>query len=198
VETAPDPDAYYDLGNAVWRLERPALAMVAWHRAHALDPRDPDVAANLAYARRDAPDGPAPPSGTPVWAPWQAAVSIGEAAWVGCLLAGAGLLALAGRLRWPRAVVPGAVALGVGGVLAAGAFATASRPPRAVVLSDGVVATSDPSGGAELFALHARAEVLAVDEVAARTLVELSDGRRGWVPSERIGICDPWRPFPAL
>jgi hypothetical protein len=198
VTAAPDVDGYYDLGNAAWRLERPALAMVAWHRARVMNPRDPDVAANLAHARRAARDSLAAPSDVPGWAPWQAAVGVGEALWVGCALAGAGLIALAGRRRWPGTMAPGVVGVGVGAVLVAGALATTAGPPLAVVLVDEVVATSDPTGGAELFTLHARAEVLAVDEVAARTLVELSDGRRGWVVSDRIGLCDPWRPFPAL
>jgi hypothetical protein len=46
--------ALHNLGNAEWKVNRPGYAVLAWERARALNPFDPNTAANLRFARTQA------------------------------------------------------------------------------------------------------------------------------------------------
>ncbi|MFZ5480970.1 MAG: hypothetical protein ACOZNI_29685 [Myxococcota bacterium] len=195
-----DGDVYYDLGNVLWRREELAGAILAWRRADARLPRDPDVEANLDFARRSVRDALEVDPPHPWFAPWQVALTPAEGAWLGAGLAGLGLLALAARRRLPHVPlvgIGGALAV-AGGVVWAGGVAAEGLPPVAVVLADEVTATSDLGGGVSLFTLHAGAEVLAPEETSGQVLLQLPDGRKGWVPAQAVGLADPDRPFPVF
>ena len=132
------------------------------------------------------------------------AVTAGEATWLGCALLGVGLLVAgaSGRVHELRkrdgaAVAAAAVAIGLGLALVAGAEAHVAGPRAAVVRVASVKASSDLGGGIELFELHAGAEVLAPQVASGHTLVQLPDGRRGWVPDAAVGVVDPALPLPA-
>ncbi|OGR50614.1 MAG: hypothetical protein A2049_11005 [Elusimicrobia bacterium GWA2_62_23] len=45
-----NPSAWYNAGNALFRLNRPGPAVLNYSRAFILDPRSPDIRANLDYA----------------------------------------------------------------------------------------------------------------------------------------------------
>ena len=192
-------DLYYNLGNVIYRQQRVAEAILAWRRAGVLAPRDPDVQANLQFARRGVIDDVVVPDPVPAWAPWQAALTANEAQWLGAWLAGLGLLGVAFRRR--TAAVPlaalGATAVAVGMVLAIGGVASARLPPAAVVLAAEGPGRSDLGGGVDLFVLHAGAEVGVADEAAGQVLVVLPDGRRGWVAGTALGRVDPRAGFPS-
>ena len=53
-DDGPDAAAYFNLGNAYQSLKRYGPAILAYERAHLLTPRDPDLLANLALARKAA------------------------------------------------------------------------------------------------------------------------------------------------
>lgn len=193
-----DGDVYYNLGNVLFRADRPAAAILAWRHAAARLPRDPDVQANLDFARRKLRDSLVAPDPTPSFAPWQVALTPSEAVWLGAGLAGAGLLTIGFRRRFPLPVAGPGVALSVvGSLLWAGGIADAQLSPVAVVLAESVTATSDLGGGVDLFTLHSGAEVQTVEEAAGRVQILLPDGRRGWVAAESVGVVDPERRFPA-
>jgi len=191
-------DVWFDLGNVLYRQDRLGEAVLAWRNAQARAPRDPDVEANLDFARRKARDALDPAAPRPAFAPWQAALTPDEGMWLGGALAGLGLLLLAVRAlglseRWP--FVPW-VGLGIGATLAgavagAGGIAAAGLPPVAVVLVEEVTATSDLGGGVDLFTLHEAAELVAVEQVGEKVQVLLADGRRGWLPAGSVGLVDP-------
>lgn len=195
-----DPDVYYNLGNVLYREDRMAGAILAWRTSSLLAPRDPDPVANLDFARRTVRDRLPVETPRPWFAPWQVALTPAEALWMGSLLAGAGLLAIAARKRAPMLplVGIGAALTAFGALLGAGGLAAARLPPAAVVLASEVVATSDLGGGVDLFTLHAGAEVYTAGAAAGRVLLRLPDGRRGWVPEAAVGLVDPTRPFPVL
>lgn len=195
-----DGDVYYNLGNVLWREQKVAPAILAWRRAAARLPRDPDVEANLDFARRGVRDAVGTPDPSPWFAPWQVAMTPAEGVWMGAGLAGLGLLLIAAHRRLPQASLLGAgVGLTAIGALAwAGGAAEASMADVAVVLATEVTATSDLGGGVDLFTLHAGAEVLLVEEEAGKALLQLPDGRRGWVPVASVGTGDPDAPFPVL
>ncbi|MBM4369096.1 MAG: tetratricopeptide repeat protein, partial [Deltaproteobacteria bacterium] len=70
---AVSADLFYNLGNVRYRQDRVAEAILAWRRAAVLAPRDPDVAANLEFARRRVVDDLVAADPCPPWAPWQSA-----------------------------------------------------------------------------------------------------------------------------
>jgi hypothetical protein len=123
-----------------------------------------------------------------------------EAQWVGCALAGLGLLLIAARGRLPHQPLAGiGVALVlVGGLVVTGGVVDAGQPPVGVILGPEVTATSDLGGGVSLFSLHAGSEVLVVEEEAGSVLLQLPDGRKGWVTADQVGIAAPDDPFPVL
>jgi hypothetical protein len=187
-----DADLYYNLGNVLFREEQVPLALLAWRRSALLAPRDPDVQANLEFARRGVVDDLAASDPAPVWAPWQVGLTAAEGQWLGCALAGVGLLAAAVRGRrpsWPLGPV-GVALTGLGGMVAAGGLAEEGMPPSAVVLAAEIRASSDLGGGVDLFVLHAGAEVGVRERAAGRSLVVLPDGRQGWVADENLGFVD--------
>lgn len=47
-----NPYAYYNAGNACFRLNKPGLAILYYGKAFRLDPRDPDIRANLDFAMK--------------------------------------------------------------------------------------------------------------------------------------------------
>lgn len=53
-DDGPDASAYFNLGNAYQSLKRYGPAILAYERARLLTPRDPDLLANLALARKAA------------------------------------------------------------------------------------------------------------------------------------------------
>lgn len=193
-------DIWYNLGNVLYRQDKDAEAVLAWRNAAARLPRDPDVQANLDFARRSMRDGLVASEPRPWFAPWQAALTPDEGVWIGALLAGTGVLSIALRRRcppWPL-LPAGAVGATAGALLLAGALAAEAEPAVAVVLAHEATATSDLGGGVALFTLHAGAEVQVAEAAAGRVLVVLSDGRRGWLPDAAVGIVDPARPAPML
>lgn len=195
-----DADVYFNLGNVLFREKQAAGAILAWRRSAALAPRDPDPDANLDFARRTTRDKLDVTDAHPWFAPWQVALTGDEALWLGGLLAGVGLLAIAARRTAPSVPLPGlgVAGLALGALVGAGGFAQERLSPPAVVLAEEVTATSDLGGGVDLFTLHAGAEVDTVGEAAGKVQLRLPDGRRGWVPAEAVGLVDPSRPFPVL
>lgn len=195
-----DGDVYYDLGNVLWRQGKAPAAVLSWRRAAERLPRDPDVQANLDFARRGLREALATPDPTPWFAPWQVALTVPEAAWLGGILAGLGLLGVAARRSLPPSLGLGAGLglVGLGALVGGGGLADAALPHAAVVLADEVTATSDLGGGVDLFTLHGGAEVIELEASAGRTLVQLPDGRKGWMPTDDVGSADPDKPFPVL
>lgn len=195
---AVDADVYYNLGNVLYRRAEVPLAITAWRRSLALAPRDPDAAANLAFARRTVADDVVMPDPAPDWAPWQGALTADEALAAGGLLVGFGLLAAASRRRVPALPAPaiGAVAACVGLVLAAGGAAEAGLPAGAVVLADTLPLHSDLGGGVVLLTLHAGAELAVAEETNDRLLLVLPDGRKGWAAAGAVARIDPGAALP--
>jgi tetratricopeptide (TPR) repeat protein len=69
---------YFNLGNAWFKAGQVGRAIVAYHNAQAISPRDPDVLANLQFARNQVSG----PTGTPsAWERWLGRLSLNE--WTG-------------------------------------------------------------------------------------------------------------------
>ena len=178
---------YFNLGNALFRQEKYGLAVLNYERARQLAPRDPDILANLKFARQrlgaDEPERfwkTAIASSTLVeWSRYE---------WVAMWLT---VLAVAGCVWLPRvragmmlvAIVAGLVTLATAGVLVIELRAA----PAAVVVAGKTEARFAPSADATVhFQLPEGAKVCIREDRGAWVYVERGDGQQGWVRTDVI------------
>ena len=139
----PRAAVYYNLGNCYQRLGQYGNAILAYERARLLTPRDPDLLANLALARKAA--AAFEENGTPTYVDAAANyLSRNEWSWiivVGALVLG-GLAAVSGMAGLPRggwrqaAATAAGFALVVMGIGAAALYHRRGEADRGIVLTD--------------------------------------------------------------
>ena len=186
---------YYNLGNAYFKAGKVGRAVLSWERARQLLPRDPDVAANLRFARRQIVGGEAvSPPEPALWlrlvAPlafWASTRELGMAtalAYCALLLLATLRLLVPGRRQvlGRCAIVAGLVALAGATALGVRAGWDALRPLAVVVDGAEVPVRFEPSeSGTVHFTLPAGAVVELLDARPGWEHVMRADGRRGWV-----------------
>jgi tetratricopeptide (TPR) repeat protein len=185
-------NVYFNLGNALFRQEKFGLAVLNYERARRLAPRDPDILANLKFARQrlsvEEPErfvNTAIASRTP--AEWSRYELI--AMWL-TVFAVAGCVWLQ-RVR--TGMMLGAIVAGLATLATAGVLIAQSRAvPSAIVVTGKADARFAPSADATIhFQLPEGAKVSVREDRGAWVYVERVDGQAGWVKAdaiERIGI----------
>jgi tetratricopeptide (TPR) repeat protein len=189
---------YFNLGNAYFKNRQLGEAIVNYERARRLLPRDPDVSANLAYARELVDDaGWALPLWRQVLFPLETRATTTELEAACVILWWALWTTLAVRLflhRQRAALSRAAVMLGL-----IVAFVSANFGARvaaiewgraAVVVAAGPVAVRfEPSDrGTEHFQVGEGVLLEVADERDGWLQVRRSDGRRGWIPSAAVDV----------
>lgn len=188
---------YYNLGNACFRLGDPGLAILWYERAHALAPNDPDITANLKFARVQLTDRiPEPertfletvlrgfhtllPLHTQLW------ILLGLFAVLSALFSAA-LFASHNLRLWLIYL------LSLGGLLCLVlGFSTGYKIYRnehvsyAIVLEDRVDAVSEPKGTKVLFSVHEGTKFRIHRKIDSWALVSLPNGVSGWVKRETM------------
>jgi len=192
-------DAYYNLGNALYRDGRKGSAILAWRIAQSLRPRDGDALANLMRVRKELQTGVEPPSSSgPFFL--GSSLSLKEQAWTASILLGlVGLLALYGRKRRSMPLGIPALLLGVPGlVLALSVFLSARASPCVVLLDTGQDLRSalGLDGGVVLRQLEPGTEMRLIEEVDDFVLVAIEEGESGWLPASSVGRVDAAAQFP--
>lgn len=196
----------FNLGNAYFRAGEVGRAISSYERARILDPRDPDIAENLAVVRHRA--GLAAP-GAPWWKRAAAWFSLDEWARIG---AGALLLlalfllyrgvfpALSRRmaaLRDPSPRLFRSVTLTLAVVVVVSAVAIGlgvSDLDRAVVVDGAVVLRISPFEAAEATTSLPEGSLVEVERAFDDHVhVQAGDGRSGWAPAAQI---EPILPAP--
>ena len=188
-------NTYFNLGNAYLKAGKTGRAILAYERGRRLAPGDPDLRANLTFAR--SPE--ATPEPAPWWtrllfplaASWSSDALLLGAACAWWLLAGllaAGRLLPAARRGTSRAALIAGAALAIFGASAAWRLATVDlRPAAVVVAADEVPVRFEPSSGGTIY-FQAKPgttlRLLGTREGWAQ--VERDDGRRGWVERDAI------------
>lgn len=199
-EGGHDPAVYHALGNAYYRQDQLGYAIAAWRRGLVLAPRDGDIAGNLDRARRQTTDRlDAPDLTTPFF--WQRSLSVRESGLVASVLTALALWLLVvhrmllqrrGRGVGPTVRWVGWLSLGFGLLSGVSTVLVLQVPPHAVITAGEVTAASAlGADGVALFELHEGAEVQVVEESADHALIELPDGRKGWVPAASLVSADP-------
>jgi len=189
---------HYNLGNAYLRNGELGRAIASYRRARRLLPREEDVRANLAFARKSSKDAIAPPEPSAVertlffWHYAWSARELALAAWVLNLLFWCGL---ALRLRWRRSESLRWVLwlLLVPLVAAAGSTLThrAVGADVAVVVPQEVEALTAPDSGSVVrFRLHAGTELRVGGRRQGWVRVVLPDGQQGWVEEQWVEIVE--------
>jgi tetratricopeptide (TPR) repeat protein len=185
------PALYFNLGNAHFKSGQNGRAILAYHRAAQLTPRDPDVRANLQFARNQV-EGP-----TLRPTRWQRALgtlSLNE--WAALSLAGFWLtFVLLATVQLRPALKPALrhVTMAAGGatlLLAACLFCSPANPRStsiAVVTAREVNVRNGPLEESQsAFSAHDGAELLVLDK--KDEWLQVSDGARrvGWVKRSEV------------
>jgi tetratricopeptide (TPR) repeat protein len=191
-----DPIVHYNLGNAHFKAGRLGPAIWHWRKAHALAPRDEDIAANLEYGRflaLDRVEGEDAPADRRVER-WLDRFTADEAALVASILwAVAGAAAVAwqlapvGRAFWKSTA---AALCALWAVSFSGAWLAERRDAgarEAVVLAQEAEVRNEPAASSTTaFVLHEGAEVIVEGQRGPWTEISLTGDLRGWVQSDRI------------
>jgi tetratricopeptide (TPR) repeat protein len=191
------PLLHYDLGNAYLRNGELGRAIASYRRAAAGAPRDQDVQANLAFARKSARDAVAPPEPSMVARTvfaWHYTLSRSELWIVVAVLNLALWSLLAARLWRRREVLTWGAALAAVLLLAA-ATSLALReidPTRiAVVLPREIDARAgDQNDSVVRFKLHAGSEVLLRERRGDWLRIALPSGEQAWIEASQAEVVE--------
>ncbi len=189
----PNADAGYNLGNAWFKSGKIGKAIVAYRRAWYLEPRDADIAANLAFARGYRVDKVLTlPS--PLARGLDRALhflSVREAAWLAaaCFALAALSLSLWILRRWTAFLAAAAVLAVLFGLCLGSQQAwlgeVSARP--AVVVVPEVSAQSGPGEEfKQILLVHDGTEVRVREARGGYLLVQLPGGSGGWVPKDAV------------
>ena len=185
---------WLNLGNSYLRTGDLGAAVAGYLRAEALLPRDADIEANLAFARKSSQDAIAPAQSTAVIRTlffWHFALSRLEIAQALVLLNLLFWSLLAARLfrrrsewlRWALfvALIP-LVALGASLVVRTVA------PRRLAVIRDAEIDVHSGTGRDTVvqFKLHAGTQTQWIESRDDWLRIALPDGKQGWVPADEV------------
>lgn len=190
-------DVHYNIGNASFKLKNYGAAIASYRRALRLAPRDQDMVANLAFVREAVLDKIDQPRGAELrreifFFHYGLSGAETETIFLCAYVVAAGLgIALLLRksrsLKWLTLI---AVFLTiVFGASCALRWRAAKNPTGAVVAAEEADVHTGPDRGYIVsFDLHDGAELEIRRFENGWCLIELSDGRRGWIEKARIEI----------
>lgn len=189
------PALYFNLGNAYFKTGDIGQTILNYERARQFMPGDPDLRANLNFAREQSGDDDPTPLWVKVLLPLADRVGTETLLWAAAGAVALVFLLLAAAQLWlpARRTLGGiAVASGVlGAVLWTSAgyrLLTLDWPTVGVVIGKGTVPVrfEPQASGTMHFEAKPGVVVRIVGEREGWVQVERNDGRRGWAPSERI------------
>lgn len=182
---------FFNLGNAYFKGGQMGRAIAAYRSAELLTPRDPDIRANLQFARNQI-QGPTLP--VPAWQRWLGRLSLNEWTWlgaatlwlwIGTLIAGQCQPALKTALR-KFVVLLGITALAVNAGLIT-LLAENHSTKSAVVIASEATARQGPLDESQTaFTLHDGAELEVLDRKDDWLQVTTDPKRIGWVRREQV------------
>jgi tetratricopeptide (TPR) repeat protein len=189
-----DARLFYNLGNACFKSDRLGEAVLWYERAQRLEPRDPDILANLRFVRRVKRDQDPDGEGGGLYGVylWPTMNELFAATSLGLL----GLFLLACWRLWQPPGATAQVTLVILGVwiLTAGVF-TGARLQRelslveAIVLVEEGTARSGPEPAqTPVFVVHEGTKVVVERREDGWLLVRLANGLGGWLPDEVLAV----------
>jgi tetratricopeptide (TPR) repeat protein len=182
---------YFNLGNAFFKSGQIGRAIAAYRLAAQLTPRDPDVRANLQFARNQV-QGPTLPPGR--WQRWLGRLSLNEWTVLSAVVFWLWLLLLAVRQWRPalRAALRGyalgltAAALLLCGLTAAAYYQTRIIRTAIVITSEAVVRFGPFAESQSAFTAHDGAELQVLDRKDEWLEVTAGPRRSGWLRRDQV------------
>ena len=195
---SPSPSGYsapalYNLANSYARAGKPGLAVLNYERAGLLDPRDPDIIANLHYVRETSGLAQPPRSGFDRLARSASPQTFWWCGLAGLLILGSSALA---RQLYPAQRFKLGVAMGLGAVLigltSCNAVALWETVHEAVVITPATPARVSPVPmGEPQFVLREAETVQMRAAYEGYVLVRTRAGRVGWVSRANLAPVVP-------
>jgi tetratricopeptide (TPR) repeat protein len=182
---------YFNMGNAFFKSGQMGRAIIAYHAAEQLAPRDPDVRANLQFARNQVQG----PTLAPTW--WQRGLkklTLTEWTVLATTVAWA-LLMLLALGQWRPTLRPllqsYVIAAAICGIALGGALVAAMREGyyarNAIVVADEVTVRQGPlDESPSAFAAHDGAELVVLDQKDDWLQVSTDPRRIGWVHRDKV------------
>ena len=195
-----DPRVEFNLGNAEFRLGNLGRAILHYERARRIDPTDPDIRANLEFARSlrlDRVPEPERPAVVAWVIRWQDRIGADRLAWIalGLVWAGCGLLAwgfaapgrFGARHGWSLAAVLTALTL-VGAAWYSAGDRPAGTRTAVVVAKLAEVLAGPGENNATLATVHEGLDVEVWAERQEWLQVRLPNGVSGWVARDTVEL----------
>jgi tetratricopeptide (TPR) repeat protein len=188
---------FFNLGNAYFKSGQIGRAVLAYHQAQRITPRDPDLRANLQFARNQS-QGPAAPASR--WFSWLENLTLNE--WT--LLASAAIwlfLLLLSVLQWRPAwkaplrgyvVGVGLALLITGAGLSARIYHDRSTRTAVVVIKEAQVRQGPFEESNSAFTAHDGAELDVLDQKDEWLQVSAGPRRVGWIRRDQAVISPAW------
>ncbi len=192
---------YYNLGNAYYKVNEIAWAILFYERAKKLDPIDEDIDYNLSLAKlrtidkietiptffiTDITEDLSNKYSVDKWA-----LIAGAAMWLSIILFAAFVVVNSTSLRkllfWSSLVIliVGLTSTG----MAHRKYSIVFEQREGIVFSPSIVVQSAPGeNGNDLFVLHEGTKVSVSEEIGDWSKIKLSDGSIGWLPATTIKI----------
>ena len=191
VPGAASPVIYFNLGNAWFKAGEIGRALAAYRRAEQLVPRDPDIRANLQFARNQTQGPSFLPNrwelalGRLTLNEWTVLAS--ATVWFWFLL----LAVLQWRPSWQGSLKKLLLGLGVVAVILCACVAVALYEKRAgsiavVIARDAVVRHGPLDESQNAFTVHDGAELRVLDRKEGWLLVTTDPRRTGWIRRDQV------------
>jgi tetratricopeptide (TPR) repeat protein len=185
------PALYFNLGNAYFKSGQMGRAVTAYRQAELITPRDPDIRANLQFARNQIQGPTISVSG---WQRWLTKMSLNEWTWSGavCLwLWFALLIVVQWRPPLRTSLKKVIITLGIVAVLVNACLLTALQVDRftktaVVVASEAIVRQGPLDESQTAFTVHDGAELQVLDRKDEWLQVTTDPRRIGWVRRDQV------------
>ena len=181
----------FNLGNAFLKAGKTGRAIVAYRTAEKISPRDPDLRANLQFARDQVAGGV---SNRPLhWTHWTAPLTVNEWTILAATVVSAWFLLLAlrqWRAKWNKSFGRSLLVIGVvAGVLMVcliSAVRTELAQSSVVIVPEAVVRRGPFEESLSAFSLRNGAEVTVQDRNAEWLKILDGSQRTGWLPQRQL------------
>jgi hypothetical protein len=183
---------YFNLGNAWFKAGQTGRAILAYRRAESLSPRDPDIRANLQFARNQVAGGSAVPGRR--WTRWLDRLTLNEWTLAASAALGVFFLVLTARQIWPRwrksgsglPIALAAVCTGLTGCLALAAEERLGEQSAVVIAAEAVVRLGPLEESQSAFTVRDGSELMVLDHKG--DWLEVSDAAKhiGWLPQKEV------------
>jgi tetratricopeptide (TPR) repeat protein len=184
---------YFNYGNAEFKTGHLGRAIAAYRQAALLAPSDPDIRANLEFARSQVQGKTTRDSGWRVWLSgltldeW--AVVVAVAFWLTFVLLGATQI----RPRWGSKLLGLTLTIAAITILSGAALGLQSvehfRNQTAVIVAENVTARSGPFEDAQaVFTVRDGVELVVLDHHDDWLQVAESSGKSGWLQTKQVEV----------